>query len=169
MEVRSPRVRTLVVVHRDYDPKKAADAGHARSSPRRANLSPSGRGADRDVHGDRAVGGGERRAGGGDQRLGVEAVALGGGATMPSIAAQLSVCAFRAGRCGRMADVPEDPTAIKQLDLLLKTATIAHEAIFEIRRERIAADQGNPEQAQLLEESARIVTFELPGLSAAAR
>jgi len=33
----------------------------------------------------------------------------------------------------------------------------------------IASDQGNPEQAQLLEESARIATVELPGLSAAAR
>jgi len=65
--------------------------------------------------------------------------------------------------------VPEDPTAIKELDLLLQTATIAHESIFEIRCELIASDQGNPEQAQLLEESARIVTVELPGLSATAR
>lgn len=67
-----------------------------------------------------------------------------------------------------MADVP-DPTAIKELDLLLQTATITHESVFEIRRELIASDQGNPEQAQLLEESARITTIELPGLSAAAR
>ncbi len=65
--------------------------------------------------------------------------------------------------------MPEDPTAIKELDLLLQTATIAHESIFEIRRELIASDQGNPEQAQLLEESARIATVELPGLSATAR
>jgi hypothetical protein len=76
---------------------------------------------------------------------------------------------LRAGRFGRMADVPEDPTAIKELDLLLQTATIAHESIFEIRRELIASDQGSPEQAQLLEESARIATVDLPGLSAAAR
>jgi len=75
----------------------------------------------------------------------------------------------RAGRCGRIADVPEDPTAIKELDLLLQTATITHESIFEIRRELIASDEANPEQAQLLEESARIATIELPGLSAAAR
>ena len=68
-----------------------------------------------------------------------------------------------------MAGVPEDPTAIKELDLLLQTATIAHESIFEIRRELIASDRGDPEQAQLLEESARIVTVELPGLSATAR
>ncbi len=65
--------------------------------------------------------------------------------------------------------MPEDPTAVKELDLLLQTATIAHESIFEIRRELIASDRGNPEQAQLLEESARIVTVELPGLSATAR
>ena len=65
--------------------------------------------------------------------------------------------------------MPEDPTAIKELDLLLQTATIAHESIFEIRRELIASDQGNPEHAQLLEESARIATVELPGLSATAR
>jgi hypothetical protein len=68
-----------------------------------------------------------------------------------------------------MAAVPEDPTAIKELDLLLQTATIAHESIFEIRRELIASDRGNPEQAQLLEESARIATVELPSLSATAR
>lgn len=63
----------------------------------------------------------------------------------------------------------EHPAAIKQLHLLLSTATIAHEAIFEIRRELIERDRGSPEQAQLLEESARIVTVELPGLSASAR
>lgn len=68
-----------------------------------------------------------------------------------------------------MADVPSDPTAIKELDLLLQTATIAHESIFEIRRELIASDQGTPEQAQLLEESARIATVELPGVSSTAR
>jgi hypothetical protein len=68
-----------------------------------------------------------------------------------------------------MADVPEDPTAIRELDLLLQTATITHESVFEIRRELIASDEGNPEQAQLLEESARIATIELPSLSAAAR
>lgn len=63
----------------------------------------------------------------------------------------------------------EDPAAIKQLNLLLSSATIAHETIFEIRRELIERDRGSPEQARLLEESARIVTIELPGLSASAR
>jgi hypothetical protein len=65
--------------------------------------------------------------------------------------------------------MPARPPAITRLDSLLGAATIAHEAIFEMRRELIARDQGNPEQARLLAESARIVTIELPGLSAAAR
>jgi len=63
----------------------------------------------------------------------------------------------------------ERPPAIKRLDSLLSAAMIAHEAIFEIRRKLIAADRANPEQARLLEESARIVTVELSGLSANAR
>ncbi len=65
--------------------------------------------------------------------------------------------------------MPERPPAIKHLDSLLSAATIAHEAIFEMRRELIATDRANPEQARLLEESAQIVTVELPGLSANAR
>lgn len=65
--------------------------------------------------------------------------------------------------------MPERPQAIAQLDSLLAAATIAHEAIFEIRRELIARDQGDPEQARLLAESARIVTVDLPALSATAR
>jgi hypothetical protein len=63
----------------------------------------------------------------------------------------------------------ECPPAIKRLDSLLSAAMIAHEAIFEMRRELIATDRANPEQARLLEESARIVTVELSGLSAKAR
>ena len=47
-----------------------------------------------------------------------------------------------------MADVPEDPTAIRELDLLLQTATITHESVFEIRRELVASDKGNPEKAR---------------------
>jgi hypothetical protein len=65
--------------------------------------------------------------------------------------------------------MPERPPAIKRLDSLLGAVTIAHEIIFEIRRELIAADRGNPEQARLLAESAQIVTVELPRLSATAR
>lgn len=65
--------------------------------------------------------------------------------------------------------MPERPSAIKRLDALLSAAMIAHEAIFEMRRELIATDRANPEQARLLEESARIVTAELPTLSASAR
>jgi hypothetical protein len=65
--------------------------------------------------------------------------------------------------------MPERPPAIKRLDSLLSAAMIAHEAIFEMRRELIATDRATPEQARLLEESARIVTMELPTLSASAR
>lgn len=65
--------------------------------------------------------------------------------------------------------MPERPPAIQRLDSLLGAATIAHEIIFETRRELIAADRGNPEQARLLAESAQIVTIELPRLSATAR
>lgn len=65
--------------------------------------------------------------------------------------------------------MPECPPAIKRLDSLLGAVTIAHEIIFDIRRELIADDRGNPEQARLLAESAQIVTVELPGLSATAR
>lgn len=65
--------------------------------------------------------------------------------------------------------MPERPPAIKRLDALLSAAMIAHEAIFEMRRELIASDRANLEQAGLLEESARIVTAELPDLSARVR
>ncbi len=65
--------------------------------------------------------------------------------------------------------MPERPPAIKRLDSLLGAVTIAHEIIFERRRELIAADRGTPEQARLLAESAQIVTVELPRLSATAR
>ncbi len=63
----------------------------------------------------------------------------------------------------------ERPDPIKRLDALFSAAMIAHEAIFEMRRELIANDRGNPEQAGLLEESAQIVTGKLPGLTARAR
>jgi len=65
--------------------------------------------------------------------------------------------------------MPERPPAIQRLNSLLSAAMIAHEAIFEIRRKLIAADRVSPEQALLLQESARIVTVELSGLSANAR
>jgi hypothetical protein len=65
--------------------------------------------------------------------------------------------------------MPDRPPAIKRLDSLLSAAMIAHEAIFEMHRELISADRANPERARLLEESARIVTVELSGLSAKAR
>ena len=65
--------------------------------------------------------------------------------------------------------MPEHPPAIKRLDSLLGAVTVTHEIIFETRRELIAADRGNPEQARLLAESAQIVTVEIPRLSATAR
>jgi hypothetical protein len=69
-----------------------------------------------------------------------------------------------------MAAVPERPQAITQLNSLLGAATIAHEAIFELRRKLIAARRASPEHLLLLvKESARIVTVELSGLSANAR
>lgn len=61
------------------------------------------------------------------------------------------------------------PDSVKRLDSLLAVATIAHEAIFEMRRDLIGRDQGGPKQAQLLAESARIVTVDLPALSVTAR
>ena len=63
----------------------------------------------------------------------------------------------------------ERPIEIKRLDALFSAAMIAHEAIFEMRRELIANDRGNPEQARLLEESAQIVTGALPGLTVRVR
>lgn len=59
----------------------------------------------------------------------------------------------------------ERPYAIRRLDALFSAAMIAHEAIFEMRRELIADGRGNAEQARLLEESAQIVTGKLPGLT----
>jgi hypothetical protein len=61
---------------------------------------------------------------------------------------------------GQDGRVPERPAAIKRLDALFSAAMIAHEAIFEMRRELIANDRGDAEQAGLLE---------LPGLTARVR
>lgn len=61
------------------------------------------------------------------------------------------------------------PDSVRRLDSLLAVATIAHESIFEMRRDLIGRDEGDPKQAQLLAESARIVTADLPALSATAR
>lgn len=65
--------------------------------------------------------------------------------------------------------MPEQPAPIAQLKALLGAATIAHEAIFEMRRELISRDEGNPEQARLLAESGQIATVALPSLTAAAQ
>jgi hypothetical protein len=65
--------------------------------------------------------------------------------------------------------VSEQPAEIERLDALLGASMIAHEAIFEMRSELIANKRGDAEQARLLAGSVRIVTEELPGLTAAAR
>jgi hypothetical protein len=65
--------------------------------------------------------------------------------------------------------MPEPPAAILRLDSLLAQAAITHEVIFEMRRGLIARDRGTSEQARLLAESARIVTVDLPALTATAR
>jgi hypothetical protein len=65
--------------------------------------------------------------------------------------------------------VPESPPATKRLDAFFSAAMIAHEAIFEMRRELIADGRGDAEQARLLEESAQIVTGKLPSLTARVR
>jgi hypothetical protein len=48
---------------------------------------------------------------------------------------------------------------------LLGGARIAHEVIFELRRELLAKGRDEAQQAGLLGESARIVTTELPRLT----
>ena len=68
-----------------------------------------------------------------------------------------------------MAGCQNTHPAIKQLNSLLNAAMTAHEAIFEMRRKPIAADRVSPEQALLLQESARIIMVELSGLSANTR
>ena len=65
--------------------------------------------------------------------------------------------------------MPKRADPIKRLDALFSAAMIAHEAIFEMRRELVADDRGDAEQAGLLEESAQIVTGKLPRVAAKAR
>jgi hypothetical protein len=77
-------------------------------------------------------------------------------------------CLHYTGALRQDGSVPERPPA-SRIDALLSTAMIAHEVIFEMRRELITAGRGNSEQARLLQESARIVTIELPNLSGTTR
>jgi hypothetical protein len=46
--------------------------------------------------------------------------------------------------------MPERPQAMQRLDGLLGAATIAHEAIFDMRRELVTKDRAKPEQASLV-------------------
>ena len=63
----------------------------------------------------------------------------------------------------------ECSVAVKRLDALMGTSVIAHEAIFEMRRELIASERSSAEQDSLLAESALIVMNKLPCLTAAVR
>ena len=49
----------------------------------------------------------------------------------------------------------ERPSASRRLNALLGAAMIAHEAIFQMRRELVARDRSDPRHVWLLEESAR--------------
>lgn len=53
----------------------------------------------------------------------------------------------------------ERPNLIKRLDAFFSVAMIAHEAIFEMRRELIASDRGDNEQARLLHPEGAEVTL----------
>jgi hypothetical protein len=65
--------------------------------------------------------------------------------------------------------MPERPAPVERLDSLHSTATIAHEAIFDLHRELVARGRGTAEAAALLDESARIALRGLPRLTATAR
>jgi hypothetical protein len=65
--------------------------------------------------------------------------------------------------------VSKPPPELERLDSLLGGARIAHEAIFELRRELLAQGRGDAEHADLLTESAQIAVEELPSLTARAR
>lgn len=61
------------------------------------------------------------------------------------------------------------PAGLRRLDALLASAMIAHEAIFDMSRELHAQESMSAETEELITESARIVTRELPSMSATAR
>jgi hypothetical protein len=61
------------------------------------------------------------------------------------------------------------PAELRRLDALLASATIAHEAIFDLARELRARGSTSVETEGLLRESAQIVTKMLPNMTSAAR
>lgn len=61
--------------------------------------------------------------------------------------------------------MPGQLPAITRLNSLLAEATIAHEAIFEMRRRLLVRERSENESAQLVAESAQIATVRLPALA----
>ncbi len=90
-------------------------------------------------------------------------------ARTPSASARRSTRSSVVRLIGQDDPVPEHPAAIKRLNSLFSASLIAHEAIFEMRRELIVGETDNADQTHLLAESARITMNALPNLAAAAR
>ena len=65
--------------------------------------------------------------------------------------------------------MPQVPAPIRRLDSLFSAALIAHEAIFEMRRELVAGGQADATAAKLVAESARITLTDLPAIAAGPR
>jgi len=61
---------------------------------------------------------------------------------------------------------PARPEPLWQLDVAFAAATLAHETIYRLHRERIV--RGDEPPSELLAESARIALHEIPGLLAPA-
>jgi hypothetical protein len=60
----------------------------------------------------------------------------------------------------------ERPEQLQRLDVILGAASFAHETIFELRRALLVRGVEDDEPTELLAESARIATLELPELLA---
>lgn len=58
----------------------------------------------------------------------------------------------------------ERPEELERLDTILAAATFAHETIFELRRALLDRGVEDDEATELLAESARIATLDLPRL-----
>lgn len=65
--------------------------------------------------------------------------------------------------------MPETPEPVRKLDSFFSASLIAHEAIFEMRRELVATGRGGREPTALLEESARVTVTDLPSITRRAR
>lgn len=65
--------------------------------------------------------------------------------------------------------MPELPNPIRRLDAVFSASLIAHEAIFEMRRELVGIGRAGRAAAELLEESARLTLIDLPEITVRAR